>query len=63
MREVQNKTTKDLSFDEHKALIEAAELLQKAFGWKIWACFINPDAQISDEVFSIVFTMDTRNVR
>lgn len=58
MRELQNKVARDLTFEEHRAVIDAAEIIQKAFGRKIFATFLNPDTHQADEVFSINFCFD-----
>jgi hypothetical protein len=62
MREIKNNVLRDLSFQEHKAIIEAAELLQKAFGRKIYGCFLNADQKNPEECFAVNFTFDLVNV-
>lgn len=63
MKELKNNVLRDITFEEHKAILEAAELLQKAFKRKIYATFLNADNKAADEVFSINFTFDNVNVR
>lgn len=56
----ENKTTQGLSAEEQEALDGACEIIEAAFGRKIWKAFVNADKNKTSRVFGISFVFDAR---
>ena len=58
MKELRNMTTRHLTSDEHHALLDVVDLLEKAFRRKVHTLTVNPDRENSDDVFGIMVGFD-----
>jgi hypothetical protein len=58
MRNFINKTFRNLSPDEHRAILECEEILNKAFKKKVFTVVINPNNANKDDVFGVAFGFD-----
>lgn len=58
MRHFNNKAARDLSYEEHMAIIEAARLLEKAFKKKVFAATIAPNDANAQDVYGVQFNFD-----
>lgn len=58
MKELNNKTLRDISYEEHKALLEACNILEKGFKKRVYAVNINPNERQRDDVFGISISFD-----
>ena len=58
MKDFINKTSRNLSFEEHRALLNAGEILAKGFKKKLHQVVINPNAQEASDVWGIAYAFD-----
>lgn len=58
MREFKNNTARDISFEEHEAILQCAKILSKAFKRKIFSASINPHTTNASDVWGIAFSFD-----
>jgi hypothetical protein len=58
MKEFNNRTLRHLDSEEMTAIMQAAGLLEKAFGEKVFAVNVNPRDGEPDRVWGVSFAFD-----
>lgn len=58
MRHFNNEVLRALEYEEHIAVLEASQLLAKAFKRKVFQCKITPSSRDKEVVWGIAFAFD-----
>lgn len=58
MQKIINNTLRNLDVEEWRAIMDAAQILEKAFKRKLFQCNVNPPENNPDDVWGISFGFD-----
>lgn len=58
MKELRNNTLRHLSGEEHRALLDMVELMERAFKKKVHTVTVTPDKENPDDVFGVMVGFD-----
>ncbi len=58
MKELRNNTLRHLSSEEHRALLDMVDALEKAFKKKVHTVTVTPDKENQEDVFGIMVGFD-----
>lgn len=58
MKNLYNNVARSLDWEEHKALIEACQILEKAFKKRVFNLTVNPQDNNPTEVYGIALAFD-----
>lgn len=58
MRDFKNLSARNLEMEEHRALLDCVDILEKAFKKKIHSCQINPNKENQTDIWGISFAFD-----
>lgn len=58
MKEIQNKSMRDLSTEEWLALVEVSKILEKTFKRKIFALYLNPPQGNPNDIGNVNIVLD-----